>query len=133
MRSVWGCAVAAMITLGACAPQSAPPDVSPAEVSALQAKWQGKWAGTWESGCTGAITVDEISGSTTRVLYEWGACDGGSPGDARRTATIEGDQLRVNLFGQDEAVYTLVDANTLDGFWSDPSDGATDRGTFRRE
>jgi len=97
----------------------ASPDV-PAERAGFLGVWVGRWDGTADTG----LAVEEISGSTARVVYAWGVTPQWNitqAGWARVRGQFSGRNLFVSpLAGASQITYTLRNNDTIDAFWPGP-------------
>jgi hypothetical protein len=139
MKLVQAMILCAAIGLGSAAPAAAQQAAStPATGDATpQQHWEGKWEGTWtgfaDGPCSGGIEVSEVTATSANVLYSWGDCGSSVPGSARdRDAKIEGDTLTLRPFRNLEMVFTHVDANTLQGNYTQ-RERVNATGTFTRQ
>ncbi len=125
--------IAAALLLAGCAEKKPAPNLTPDQLSAVQAKWQRTWSGGWGGTCKSSIDVGDVTGNTAEVTYRYQNCGSSTDGSfVDYSADIEGDVLTVDV-GIGTAVYTHQSENKLAGQFSfDRSGGSGARGSFTR-
>lgn len=112
------------------------PTLAP-HVRGLAGKWTGYWARP-DGRLNHVLVVEEINGSTAKVVYAYGALitsQGGGidPGWFRTTGNIDANgQLSLNLRAGQQAVYRLQSDGSLKGSYKHPQYAAPLQGALTR-
>ena len=91
-----------------------PPDQT---ISKEIAAFSGVWVGQWSNGRNHALVVTEIRGDTASVIYVYGKFGSNRSGSMNTTGTISNGKLKVSLYREADATYTLNNDGTLSGVW----------------